>query len=114
MLTDQYKIRYDKGEYDHYEYMIDRSSAEADLNVSPSMFGIAMVEEHVSKILGEQVCFFYFQESRFFPLSANIEKDNMTLDVSLLGIGADNYSIIAEITYAGKILMEIAGKIRAI
>jgi len=114
MLSDQYKIRYDKGEYDHYEYMIDQSSAKADLDISPSIFGIAMVEEHVSKILGEQVCFFYFQESRFFPLNAGIEKDNMMLDVSLLGIGADNYSIIAEITYAGKVLMEITGKIKTI
>ena len=114
MLVSQYKIRYNRGEYDHYEYVIDQMPIKVDLENSPSIFGIALIENYASKIVGTQVCFFHFNESRFFPLNSARVKNNMTLDISLLKIGFDNYSIIAEITYAGEVLMEIAGKVMTI
>jgi len=113
-MVNKYKIRDNKGEYDHYEYLIDHLPIKIDVETSPSTFGIALVEEYASRILGTRVCFFHFNESRFFPFNTTRTKDSMTLDISLLKIGLENYSIIAETTYAGEVLMEIAGKITVI
>ena len=114
MMVNQYKIRDDKGVYDHYEYMIERLPMRADTDASPFISGIALIEDYASKIVGERVCFFYFYESRCFSLNIGQAKGGITLDISLLKVSSDSYNIIAEITYVGEALMEIKGKVRTV
>jgi len=112
MLVNQYRISNDKGVFDHYEYIVDRSSTGIDPETSLPIFGIALVEKHISGILGARVCFFLLHESRFLSYDLALAEE-IGLDISLHTIDNKSYNIIAEITSNGNVLAEIAGKAAA-
>ena len=114
MLLDQYKIYNDSGVYEHYEYCILKSVSNKLSEISVGVYGMSLIEDYVSEIMGVRFCFSLLSESRFFLCNTDREdetegKKEVVLDISLLKIDEDNYEIIADIIESGKVLMEIAG-----
>lgn len=112
MQGDGYTVILDGEVFEHYECEVGRQEVN-DAEVSPFAYGVTLIENYVSRILGRDVRFFLFDESRVFLTSFD-GADDLVLDISICETADGDYRIIADMTSIGGVMMEIAGRAVAV